>query len=404
MPIRDYFQRRMTPDRFADLLMSRLKKAGERRPIAYDRERFSLKCEETDRESFAEFGREDKQGRERVVRVFLSAWFTTSMELPRELDMARADLLVAVRDRSYFEIDVPLHTSDTSVSKRVIYQEVAGCLAAAPVYDLPTAIRSLDSEDLERWGITLYEAIEIALENLAGMTDHYAKIGDVFAFAYGDGHDASRLLLTDRIESFEVVGQPIAMVPQRELLLVADSHDDKALGQMLDVATEAIDHERRITGRAFQLVSGQWQPWLPEVDHPHYERFARLAMQSIGDDYARQQKLLERQLAREGANQFVATFNAVRDDVSGQVSSFAVWTEGVDTLLPRVDRLLLVAAGADKSMQVVAAAQWQRVVDEVGYLLHEERVYPARFRAMDFPSADELQRIGIADWARRNSA
>ncbi len=406
MSLRDLFARQPTPERFARLMMQRLKQAGETRKIEFDAEKFSLRCERSERESFlhnafAEYNRADREGRERIVHVFLSAWFTTAMELPRDLDMARADLLVALRDRSYFEIDVPLHTDDNTISQRVIYQEVAGCLAAAPVYDLPTAIRSLDGDDLDRWGISLYEAIEIAMENLAAMTDHYAQIGEVFAFAYGDGHDASRLLLTDRIESFDIAGRPIAMIPNRELLLVADSHDDAALGQMLDVATEAIEHERRITGRAFELVAGAWQPWLPKVDHPHYERFAKLSMQSIGDDYARQQSLLERRFAREQVDQFIATFNAVQEERTGEVKSFAIWTEGVDTLLPKVDRLLLVTGVEEKSPRVVAAGSWESVQREAGYLMHEEPFYPPRYRVMDFPATDELDRIGIAEWAVR---
>ena len=55
-----------------------------------------------------------------------------------------------------------------------------------------------------------------------------------------DGYDASRLLLSDLVRQFEVRGEMIAMVPNREDLLITGSEDEDGLRGMLSLAAEAL--------------------------------------------------------------------------------------------------------------------------------------------------------------------
>ncbi len=231
-------------DDFAEMLLQRLEQGGETRKVTYDAEAFTL-CRTDDDQTFylgnafAEYQRASEDDRESVVRVFLSTWFTSEFELPKSLTDAKSDVLVTVRDRSYFEVDIPLCSENLELGDGLLYCDLAECLAIAPVYDMPTSIRSLSDDDLAAWDVTLYEVIEIAKQNLREMTQECAQVGDVYLFSSGDSHDAARMLLTDVIQSLGVPGTPIAMVPNREMLVVTGEESLEGLETMLGLAGEA---------------------------------------------------------------------------------------------------------------------------------------------------------------------
>src|SRR6202011_4912262 len=115
--------------------------------------------------------------------------------------------------------------------------EVGSHLVASLAYDLPQAMVSVSKERLEKWGVTYYEALEIARENLEQTPFTYAEIGKgCYAFATGDSYDACRLLLPSRVEQLRVTGDLIAMVPNRDSLLVTGSDDAQGLKIMVELA------------------------------------------------------------------------------------------------------------------------------------------------------------------------
>ena len=76
--------------------------------------------------------------------------------------------------------------------------DLSGCKTAV-AFDWPEATQSVNDGDLERWGVTLHEALEAGRANLAETTEAYAQLGDsLVAFMSGDSYDACRILLTDR--------------------------------------------------------------------------------------------------------------------------------------------------------------------------------------------------------------
>lgn len=407
MGILDLFSGKPTPDKFAKMLLARLKSGGETRSVVYDKESFSLRREEDEHvfylgNAFAEFQRASAEEVENVIRVFLSTWFTSQMELPKTLDDAKADLLVTVRDRSYFELDIPLCSDKLEMAEGLVYYELANCLAVAPVYDMPTSIRSLSKEDLENWDVTLYELLEIAKQNLREMTEECAQMGELFVFASGDSHDAARILLTDVMHSLDIEGAPIAMVPNRETLLVTGEHNEEGLATMAAVAEQALAHERRISSVAFRLEGDDWSPWLPDAEHPLRQQFGLFREQAKVGDYQRQKELLEKKHQRNGEDIFVATYNAIQDE-EGNVHSYTTWSQGIPTLLPKADYVVFMAAGADGlPSHMAAAAPWDKVVDLAEELMAPEGCYPQRHRVEKFPQPQVIEQLGIADWAKES--
>ena len=94
------------------------------------------------------------------------------------------------------------------------------------MYDMPDAMRSIVQDDLDNWGVTFYEAMEVAKENLKRLPQKFMgpeEGSGVYLSANGDNYDASRLLLVDLIRQFNLHGDAIAMAPTRGTLVVAGS-------------------------------------------------------------------------------------------------------------------------------------------------------------------------------------
>ena len=400
-------QTKAAQEAFARLLLGRLKQGGEPSEVEYNAESFTLRRLHDDQtfflgNAYAEYQRSAVDEKEQVIRVFLSTWFTSQFELPESFDDAKSDVLVTVRDRSYFEVDIPLCSDNLELAEGLLYSEYAGCLSVAPVYDMPTSIRSLSAGDLEQWGVTLYEVIEVAKQNLREMTQEYAQAGELYLFSSGDSHDAARLLLTDIIQSLDVAGAPIAMLPNREMLLITGEDNPEGLKQMIALAKPALEHERRISGTAFRLVGDQWEPWLPPADHPRRNDFQMLHLQGQISDYERQEELF-RKRAEEGGQSlgFVSRFTAMQDEF-GSLRSYTIWPGIGAALLPPTDYVMFMAS--DKQglpTHLEAAASWEKVTQVVGDMMTRTEHYPPRFRVERFPDRKALNELGIASWLKK---
>lgn len=403
MGLLDRFFGPPSQDKFAKLVISRLSRAGVSGPFEYDQAKFAITQGRGAlivlHNAYAEYCRAAKGDRDNVMQTFLRSWATT-FEIPDEFDDAKPDLLPVLRARTYFEVDLKRIAPDADLDNYP-YQIVGEDLCLSLVYDLPTTMMGVTQENLDAWGVTLYEGLEAAKENLKERTTSYAQIGRLISVMHGDNYDASRLVLADSIAASitdeEFQGPVIAMVPNRDTLLLASADDDESLETMVKIAEDALQHERRISGGALRLVDGEWEPWLPAAEHPLRQSFAKLRMQTVGSDYASQQEVLQAELQQESRELFVASFSAIQRDDSGEVLSYSVWSAGISSLLPRTDYLFLAGPNEQGEVVKLASGPWEQVERIAGRLMKPQDCYPPRYLVEEFPSADELQQIGIAE-------
>ncbi|HLA83549.1 MAG TPA: hypothetical protein VJL29_02040, partial [Thermoguttaceae bacterium] len=250
------------------------------------------------------------------------------------------------------------------------------------------AMQAVTQEQLDRWGVSFYEAMETARANLAEM--QHAFIGPeegegVYLSATGDNYDASRLLLLDTVGRMRLKGRPVAIAANRDSLIVAGDDDLEALRGMVALAGEALQKPRAVSGVALRLDGDEWGPWLPEASHPLYGEFRSLFIQSIGQAYAEQKTLLDQLHARTGEDVVVPSFSAMRNPATGGVLTFCIWGEHCTSLLPCTDLVAFVGVGRDPVM-----APWGRVVETLGHLMRPEGIYPERYRVVDFPTREQL--------------
>ncbi len=391
-----------TPDRFAEQLMAALRRAGDRRRADYDPEKFQVRFYDEDRDAgvanlrnfYEEHCRLPRQERSKHLRHIVRGLLTYLKEVPEEFEDVRPDLRPIVRARSYFEFLQLQSAIEGHEPPEIPCHEIGDHLAAALVYDLPESMQSISRDQLEGWQISYYEAQEVARRNLEETEFALASVDDrMYISTTGDNYDASRLLLTDVFDSLKLEGRPVVVVPNRDTLVVTGSDDVTGLGLMADFAERAMNGPRPMSAIPMILERGEWTSWMPPQDHPQHSRYRLLELKSMGGEYAEQKELLEALYERNGMDIFVSTFSAIESS-SGEVFSYCLWSENVDSLLPRTQKIMFYRDGIDG----VFGGDWDRVMNLVGDLVEPVDMYPPRYRVRGFPTREQLAELGDRDF------
>lgn len=396
----DYFFGPPSKDKFARLMQAEIAKSGLEGPLQYDAGNFQLLRQDGGFINLAniyhEYCQAPRNERATILSRFIRGSLATKQfELPEDFEDIHPDLLPTIRSRFQIEA-VRLQARLRGSDKVDIPQQLIGDhLALSLVYDLPHAMRSIGQQELDDWNVTFYEAVEAARHNLEQMNNFsVASLDDrVFATATGDNYDASRLLLVDVIRTFPVRGQPVAMVPNRDTLLIAGQDDVEGLQLLATLADEAYQKPRPISGTMVTLVDDEWQSWLPDPSSPAYNRLHELHLRSIGGEYTDQKELLEQIHTARNEDIFVSSFSGVQDSKTGKTSSYCVWPSGVPTLLPETEQVFFMG-GNPQEPELLASASWSRVKNVVGHLLQAQDCYPPRYFVKEFPSQRQLAELG----------
>jgi hypothetical protein len=384
-----------TKDQFAKQFLAAVRRAGEKRKIKYDAENFLLTtADERPRRMFlgniyGEYCSADKQHREKALARFVRSWFVAEQSIPDEFEDASHDLLPAVRERAYFELAALMMEIEGGEGSEIPYHPIGDHLAVALVYDLPDAMQTIPQSRLESWGVTLYEAQEVARHNLSKLPHAFIgpEQGDgVYMSMTNDNYDACRLLLVDIIRQFRVKGDPVAMVPNRDTLIVTGEDDVDGIRIMIALANDALKKPRPMSGLALRLDGDEWVTWMPPASHPSYGELHGLAIRARGQHYHEQKQLLDKLHAKQGIDIFTASLTAMQDTSTGTIWTYCVWANGVEALLPRTDKIAFL----EKDQQPLLV-DWERAMEEVGDLMEEVDMYPPRFRVREFPAAEQIE-------------
>lgn len=389
-------------DSFAQMLSDAIRQAGETVAIRYDAEEFRLVVEGEEKRFFnlvniyREYCATPGEKRRQALSHFVRSWFANRKRIPANFEDVGPDLLPALRNRCSFEMTRLKAELDGLPFLEWPHRVVADHLTVSLVYVLPEAIVQVQQEHLSDWDRSLEETLDAACDNLRKISHGQwtNPCPGVWISPWRDNHDASRLVLTDLLRVHPVQGAYVAMVPNRDTLLVTGSEDEAGLAHMAVLAEKGLDHSRPITGLAFVLDNETWLSWLPASDHPLHDQFHLLQLQSFGRDYAAQKDLLDAFHEETGKKIWVASYSAVKHDETGRSHSYSVWSQGVDTLLPKADQVYFFVPQGKKEGSVVAKASWDRVQQLAGHLMEPQGFYPVRYRVKEFPTAEEFALMG----------
>lgn len=269
-------------------------------------------------------------------------------------------------------------------------------------FDTEHAMTQVSDTDLERWGVDFERALADAIANLraASVPKWQPMEGGFFRGHWEDSYDCSRIALPELFAALPLGGaRPVAMVPARTELLVAPGHDVHAQLAMLHYAAECLDDNSRWCAASLIVlaIDGGWVPH-HAADAGVREAESDLRNRILSNEYATQKQALDRENERTGSDLFIASFMAYEDSGTGHTFSICSWSEGVDTWLPKTDRVcFLENGGADGKPQSVAIVAWDAAVAIAGALLREvDGEYPPRFHVDAFPDAAMRERLRAA--------
>jgi hypothetical protein len=398
------FLDRISFGRFAARLMKAIREAGETDELRFDP---AEECIVRLRDGkvvgvlnlaniYVNYRRLPRACRAEFIRICVRTAMAHHRELPDEFEAASHDLRLRLWPRAAVEQErLRNRLSDQGAGLAGLpYEPIGEHLLAFLAYDWPESVQSVKAESLTAWGVTIYEAMEVARRNLDESTSMYASIGEkLYCFTSGDSYDASRLTLIDRILGLEIAGKPVAMVPTREQLYITGSDDELGLKMMSELASEVLGGPYSLSGVPLILNDREWSDWMPPEDHPMYPRFKKMGTQWIGTLYAEQKRLLDSLHQREGIDLFVASFSGVTKE-GGEIVTYCVWGEGVDSLLPVTEKVVIMKHGHQRP---VALGDWSLVMEVAGELMEPTDHYPARYRVQQIPDDMALEAIGIGE-------
>lgn len=383
-------------DEFARQMMAALRKAGDNRPTRYNAAEYRL-----------EFGAQAESAAiinlHNVFKVFQGVArrdrseffrhhariFLHRVDIPEDFEDVKPDLMPTIRSRALLE-DLRLDPA-TSGSKAAELPAVllGEYLMVNLVYDLPGTMQFVNGDVFQKWGVSIYEAIEVARQNLETREGRLICADDRFYIAEtGDAYDAARLLNIDKLKQLKVVGRHVVMPVTRDCLVITGSEDDAGLEMMASIAESKADDPRPLCPIPMILSGGQWETWLPPTQHFQRKRFEVLAAQFVGGEYHDQQKRLESLNEKNGVDVFVATFSAFEKD--GRIVTYCTWSKGVPSWLPKTDMIAFVDPEKDEAGTV----GWDEVSNIMGARMTKLDMYPPRWSVDSFPSHDELKASG----------
>jgi len=384
---------------FAEMMIQSLRKAGIETADRSESD-FSLKLASGATfflsNVYANFCGAPRSKRQSIVSEFVAA--TASMSdlpsIPTDFATIKPSLMPVISDAVYFSL-IQLMQRKNGKQDAVLedlIKPIAGGLQVGLAYDTERNITTLDREHFKSWGVSLDEAFKAAKENLWEKTDPNRLAGQdgVYHGEWADSYDTSRLLLTELIYRLSVDGDPVAFVPNRDQFWVTGTNNSAGLAALLKGGLEShFKQGHPISPDLYVLVDGTWKVHIPE-DKTLRELWMKIRRQRDAIDYAQQQTLLNEIHELEDIDIFVASYK-VYEQKGGVAYSACVWTDGIDSSLPRSENIALMADAENPEYFVVP---WEAAKSVVGDMLElEPDLVPVRYRARQFPSEEQLAKL-----------
>jgi uncharacterized protein YtpQ (UPF0354 family) len=383
-------------DQFARLFASAISRLDKTVQLHYDADEFCLRTTGEPRATFhlqnayAQYQEAPPAERADLLAQHVSSLFSLGEGIPTDFADARHDLLPVVSTRAGLE-DWMLETKAVRN-----YRIVAGHLGLCLAYDLPKLIVSVGQNDFEEWGVTFEEALAVACDNLRRLSNQRFRepMPGVWLSPFCDRYDAARLALPGILSGYDVRGDLVAAVPNRNVLVLTGSEDEAGLRFMADLVEEQMEKPRPLSGVPVRLDGQTWLPFMPDSGSSLYNRYRRLQVKSTAADYLDQAEVLDRLHKKTGEGVYPSSYEAV--EVGGEVRSHCFWIEGAETLLPRTDEVVFLQPKAKNDNKVVAMVAWDKMTTIVGELLEECELYPKRYRVRCFPDTEQLAKLKAA--------
>jgi len=175
-----------------------------------------------------------------ILDRYVSA--TSEIFYPKDkIDINR--IVPIIKPISYLE-DVKEEAKAIGATKDIegVYQKYNNELIIVYAEDTKNNIQYLARDDLKDLSINIDSLLTIAVKNLDKLLTSIKKKGNngVYMLVAGGDYEASIILLNDilRKEHFDINGDLVITIPNRDMLLITGSNDKEGIQKIADLATK----------------------------------------------------------------------------------------------------------------------------------------------------------------------
>ncbi|MBL8720047.1 MAG: DUF1444 domain-containing protein [Myxococcales bacterium] len=359
-------------------------------------------------------------GREGAFMVYLENFFRES----REVDPDLRDAHVLERLAALFSADEESVSWEVGAERLLPVIRPTGfyvglsangqdpALAGCPFLPFVDVYVALDDDqrlslvrnaDLERWGVSLDDALARAMANAERL---FAPpelcdrdVGPLFHVVADDSYESSRLAVPGLLASFtgRVDGRPIAIVPERAQLWIGGDARPEMIERLAGMAEREYEASNRSISPAVYTVAddGTVVPLRLPSGHPCANQVRLGHVKLALREYGEQKDALDARHERENIDLFVASVSGLQRS-DGFPLTWAMWGEGIDTLLPVVD-VVMLTRGDDAPAEDTFFVPFERVIEILGEnFVPAPGYHPPRVRLSAFPDAEALEALRAA--------
>lgn len=340
---------------------------------------------------FLEYSQAPARRRRTLLEKYVGLLASIRTEIPKLWATAERRIYAVIRSRyDSIALDIADRDSDRQLPQRVEFPW-HGDLVVRIAYDFGASLGQVQQDVADAWGVPRDALLERAIRNLYALPRPvWESVGPgVFQLVSDASYEESMLLRDDIWEPLRVAGAPVAIAPNRGVLLAAGSADPAGIEALLHEARRSLEQRPwPLDAAILTRRDGRWTPYEPSGRAAALRDLHRQIC--IAGAYAEQQPALQQHV---GPDVWVATFGlAGRKSDPALLFSYAVWAEGVPTLLPEVEYLALSKRGTDDEFDT-AVVPWADVQQICGARLSVLGEQPPRWAVDTFPSDEEWQAL-----------
>jgi uncharacterized protein YtpQ (UPF0354 family) len=393
----------MSPEQFAQAVIAALQAQGMKGEIEYVRSEFELRIDSGDPRTslrmnlgnaYHEYQNAPQGSQQTVIAkyVYINLKIVKDgVQLPCDYATAKPRLGLSVWSAATLDLlrcTAELDDYDPN-AVRYVHRPLTDGLYVALAYDGGEYLRHLLERDVQKLSETPEVAMRDATANLLRKCALIDQIGSVFCFQTGDSYDSARIVLVEKLRQLPVNGHPVALVPDRDSLIIAGSADVDGLAQMAEMGLECFQtRSRLISGRPVILQEGRWIRFTPPEQVG--EKFAQLSNSYDRLFYLQQTDVLRRLSEKRGDSAMVANVISIPVGSSNEFTTAATWVRGIPSLLPKVEMIAFMDALTGRP----AIAAWDDVMRVVSHLMQPTRDIPPRYRVESYPTTAEMEAMG----------
>jgi len=341
---------------------------------------------------FIEYRNSPRAARRLLFEKYVSMMQEGTRDTPALWQLAAKSIYPVVR--SAYDT-VTLEISSRGASKPMpesVTWPLTADLLIRLVYDHGPSLAHVQGGMLETWGQSAQDVKQRALDNLRALQRPRWQAlpgGTVYQLLSEVSFEESFLLLDAVIGQLPFAASAVVAPTNRGVLLAADGNSADAVLALLAQADHSLrENPWPMSATLLHRPDGEWREFVPTG--LALERSRAMQQVNLAGVYNDQQTALQEKL---GDDIFVGTFSLVRrGEGLEHIRSWCSWAEGVPTLAPKTDLVIIGRNVASEAAEKLIV-EWPDVIAVCGNRLQATQENPPRFLIDSFPDEVEWQKL-----------